>query len=160
MVGAWWAKLLLEGLTVGMVTCALPLPSPPAVPVTALPCTRPTRAAASCQVEVVGRVDEQLRKEMVEAQSQVARWITEQKQVADMVTLQKQRLLENDKGASLLAAARVSGRALLRRGAEHSCSQGLAPLTDGAPPWAGREHGAAAGGPEGHRVGRRGSSAA
>lgn len=51
------------------------------------------------QAEAVSRVDEQLRAEMIEAQSQLARWITEQKQVADSVALQAQNTLDNDKGA-------------------------------------------------------------
>ena len=50
------------------------------------------------QAEAVSRVDEQLRAEMVEAQAQLARWITEQKQIADTVTLQAQNTLDTDKG--------------------------------------------------------------
>ena len=46
----------------------------------------------------MSRVDEQLRAEMVEAQAQLARWITEQKQIADTVTLQAQNTLDTDKG--------------------------------------------------------------
>ena len=54
---------------------------------------------SSCaQADVISRVDEQLRAEMVEMQTQVARWVTEQKACADTVALKGQRLLEKDKG--------------------------------------------------------------
>ena len=57
--------------------------------------------AESPQADVISRVDDELRKEMVEAQAQVARWVTEQKRHADTVALKGQRMLQTDKGAPL-----------------------------------------------------------
>ena len=51
---------------------------------------------------MISRVDEELRAEMVEAQSQVARWVTEMKASADSVALRAQRALEGDKGERML----------------------------------------------------------
>ena len=51
------------------------------------------------QADVVSQIDVQLRQEMVEAQKEVARWTTEQKQVADAEARSGQRMLDEDKGA-------------------------------------------------------------
>ena len=51
------------------------------------------------QADVISRTDEELRSEMVEMQTQVARWVTEQKHSADTVALNGVRVLETDKGA-------------------------------------------------------------
>lgn len=58
---------------------------------------RPARLHA--QVDLVVKLDNALRDEMVQVQASVSRWITEQKQVADGVVVQAQRTLEMDKGA-------------------------------------------------------------
>jgi len=47
--------------------------------------------------DVVQQVDEDLRNEMVEAQAQITRFVTEQKACADSVALRVQRMLEVDK---------------------------------------------------------------
>jgi len=47
--------------------------------------------------EVVNRVDEELRAEMIECQAQIRRWTTEQKHIVDSLTLDAQRTLEGDK---------------------------------------------------------------
>jgi len=51
------------------------------------------------QAEVVNRVDEELRAEMIECQATIRRWTTEQKHIVDSLTLDAQRTLEGDKGA-------------------------------------------------------------
>lgn len=48
-------------------------------------------------VDVISRVDEEMRLEMVEAQSQIAQWVTQQKATADSLALRGQRTLEADK---------------------------------------------------------------
>ena len=53
------------------------------------------------QADVVSQIDVQLRQEMVEAQKEVARWTTEQKQVADTEARSGQRMLDEDKGAHM-----------------------------------------------------------
>lgn len=71
----------------------------------ALALTRPRPAAARtplalplrAQSDVISKIDEQLRAEMVEAQALVARWATEQKHHTDSTALAAQRLLEGDK---------------------------------------------------------------
>lgn len=55
------------------------------------------------QAEVVNRVDEELRAEMIECQAQIRRWTTEQKHSVDSLALDAQRTLEGDKGAPLLS---------------------------------------------------------
>jgi len=47
--------------------------------------------------DVVSQIDVQLRQEMVETQREVARWTTEQKQVADTEARSGQRMLDDDK---------------------------------------------------------------
>jgi len=47
--------------------------------------------------DVISRTDSELRSEMVEMQTQVARWVTEQKHSADTVALNGVRVLETDK---------------------------------------------------------------
>jgi len=47
--------------------------------------------------EVVNRVDEEMRAEMIECQAQLRRWTTEQKHIVDSLTLDAQRTLEGDR---------------------------------------------------------------
>ena len=69
-------------------------PAHPTAPAAAhTPPARPLRA----QSDVISKIDEQLRAEMVEAQALVARWATEQKHHTDSTALAAQRLLEGDK---------------------------------------------------------------
>lgn len=58
-------------------------------------------APLPAQADVVSQIDVQLRQEMVEAQKEVARWTTEQKQVADTEARSGQRMLDEDKGAHM-----------------------------------------------------------
>ena len=75
------------------------LPSSPSSP--SLPFFRssPAVVPAATQADTISRIDEELRKEMVDVQAQVARWVTEQKHCADTVALKGARMLETDKGA-------------------------------------------------------------
>lgn len=56
------------------------------------------------QMDVISKVDEELRTAMLEAQAQVATWVTEQKHVADKVALNGQQMLAKDKGAPVCVA--------------------------------------------------------
>ncbi len=85
------------------------------------------------QADVISRVDEELRAEMVETQALVARFATEQKHYADSVALAAQRTLETDKGAR-------------NRAARAFTSTPLAPAHPPVPAPVRREPGAAAGG--------------
>ena len=70
----------------------------------------------------MSQIDVQLRQEMVEAQKEVARWTTEQKQVADTAARSGQRMLDDDTGArvtSLTRPAQVLSHPTLGRGAEN-----------------------------------------
>ena len=74
------------------------LPNPPPSLLALITRPAPTRSPVS-QADVVSQIDVQLRQEMVEAQKEVARWTTEQKQVADAEARSGQRMLDEDKGA-------------------------------------------------------------
>ena len=75
--------------------------------------------------DVVSQIDVQLRQEMVEAQKEVARWTTEQKQVADAEARSGQRMLDEDKENLLRAHEELAGiheadEALSQRAKEES----------------------------------------
>ncbi|KAL3919140.1 MAG: hypothetical protein SGPRY_005739 [Prymnesium sp.] len=53
--------------------------------------------SARTQAELVAKLDNSLREEMVDVQATVSRWITEQKQIADAVVVEAQRTVEMDK---------------------------------------------------------------
>ena len=67
-------------------------------------CSRPRAMYDLCdvgvatQAEVISRLDEQLRNEVLTTQASVMQWVTETKHVADMVALKGQRTLSTDKG--------------------------------------------------------------
>jgi len=72
---------------------------------------------AETAAEVVNRVDEEIRAEMIECQAQLRRWTTEQKHIVDSLTLDAQRTLEGDKEnlaskKEELSAALAAGDAL------------------------------------------------
>mmetsp|Transcript_43194 Transcript_43194/g.90190 ORF Transcript_43194/g.90190 Transcript_43194/m.90190 type:complete len:239 (+) Transcript_43194:77-793(+) len=54
-------------------------------------------SAQATQAEAAAKVNEELRKQMVEVQQQLAQWTSQQKQHIDSTVLQAQRTLENDK---------------------------------------------------------------
>uniref|UniRef100_A0A7S4EV27 Kinetochore protein SPC25 n=1 Tax=Chrysotila carterae TaxID=13221 RepID=A0A7S4EV27_CHRCT len=54
-------------------------------------------SAQATQAEAAATVNEELRKQMVEVQQQLAQWTSQQKQHIDSTVLQAQRTLENDK---------------------------------------------------------------
>ena len=73
----------------------------------------------------MSQIDVQLRQEMVEAQKEVARWTTEQKQMADTAARSGQRMLDDDKGArvpSLTRPAQVLSHPTLGA-AQRTCNE-------------------------------------
>uniref|UniRef100_A0A7S4B4Y7 Kinetochore protein SPC25 n=1 Tax=Chrysotila carterae TaxID=13221 RepID=A0A7S4B4Y7_CHRCT len=72
-------------------------------------------SAQATQAEAAATVNEELRKQMVEVQQQLAQWTSQQKQHIDSTVLQAQRTLENDKGTmQTLQFSAIAQRALHR----------------------------------------------